>query len=54
MIGWFAYVRHAEVASYERLGWVVVDSLGPVHGAWSVLMRWTGEGEPGEVRDAGT
>jgi hypothetical protein len=45
MIGWPASVRHAGV---------VVDSLGPVHGAWPVLMRWTGEGEPGEGRDAGT
>ncbi|WP_188311932.1 hypothetical protein [Salinarimonas soli] len=54
MIGWFAYVRHADVPAREACGWVVVDDLGPVHGHWSVLMRWTGEGEPGEIDDAGT
>jgi hypothetical protein len=46
MISWFAYVRHDEVRAREDAGWVLVGDLGPVHGAWSVLMRWTGPGDP--------
>jgi hypothetical protein len=46
MISWFAYVRHEDVAARREEGWVLVGDLGPVHGAWSVLMRWTGPGEP--------
>lgn len=55
MISWFRFVRHAEVALYERRGWVAAADLGPVHGAWSVLMRWTGENELTgvEVQSAG-
>jgi hypothetical protein len=37
---------HAEVALYERQGWIVVAHLGPVHGAYALLMRWSGENEP--------
>ena len=33
VISWFRFVRHAEVATYERQGWIVVADLGPVHGA---------------------
>ena len=46
MMGWFAYVRHEEVSAREQQGWRVVADLGPVHGFWSVLMAWTGQGEP--------
>ena len=46
MISWFRYVRHEEVETYARQGWRVVAGLGPVHGCWSVLMRWMGEGVP--------
>jgi hypothetical protein len=46
VISWFRYVRHAEVAAYERQGWIAVADLGPVHGRWSVLMLWTGKDEP--------
>ena len=49
MISWFRYVRHAEVPTYERQGWIVVAHLGPVHGAYAVLMRWSGENEPGAL-----
>ena len=52
MISWFRYVRHAEVPTYERQGWIVVAHLGPVHGAWSVLMCWTDKGEPDAVTEA--
>ena len=45
MISWFRFVPHDEMAAYERLGWIVVAHLGPVHGAYAVLMRWTGENE---------
>lgn len=40
------YVRHGERAAHEAAGWVFVSDLGPTHGQWSVLMKWTGEGEP--------
>lgn len=46
MITWFRYVRHAEAAAFEALGWVFAADLGSTHGQWSVLMRWAGEGEP--------
>ena len=46
MISWYRYVRHPDRAVYEARGWVFAADLGPTHGYWSVLMRWTGEGEP--------
>jgi hypothetical protein len=36
----FRYVLHERVADYERLGWLVVAELGPVHGEWSVLAEY--------------
>jgi hypothetical protein len=48
-VSWLRFVRHADVAKFEAAGWVIVgapDRLGPTHGTWSVLMMWTGEGEP--------
>ena len=53
MISWFRYAPYAEVALYERLGWIVVAHLGPVHGAYAVLMRWSGENEPSAMTEAG-
>ena len=52
MISWFRFVRHPEVAMYERQGWVVVAYLGPVHGTYAVVMRWTDKGEPDAVTEA--
>ena len=52
MISWFRFVPHDEVAAYERLGWIVVAHLGPVHGAYAVLMRWTGKDEPDGLAEA--
>ena len=46
MISWFRFVVYAEVALYKRQGWIVVAHLGPVHGAYAVLMLWTGKDEP--------
>ena len=46
MISRFRFVLHAEVALFERQGWTVVAHLGPVHGAYAVLMRWSGQGKP--------
>lgn len=34
------YVVHARIADYLALGWMVVADLGPMHGAYSVLMAW--------------
>ena len=36
--GWFKYVRYADVAEYEGMGWMIVASLGHYHGQWAVLM----------------
>ena len=51
MISWFRFVVHAEVAIYERQGWIVVAHLGPVHGAYAVLMRWRGAGDPDALNE---
>lgn len=43
----FLFVRHHEVAAYQRIGWQRHDSLdGTHHGYWSALMEWKGAGEP--------
>ena len=43
----FHFVRHHEVAAYERLGWQRHESLDDTHhGAWSSLMEWKGDGGP--------
>jgi len=45
-IQWFRYVRHKDRASYEAKGWRFDCDLGTTHGIWSVMMIWTGEGDP--------
>ena len=52
MIYWFRYARHADVPNLEACGWLVASDLGPVHGAYSVLMRWYGEGAPSALSPA--
>ncbi len=42
MISWWRYVRFEDIAAYEAAGWIVECALG----AYSVFMRWTGEGDP--------
>lgn len=50
MISWFRYARHADVPALVASGlWAVIADLGPVHGFYSVLLQWTGEGEPAEA-----
>lgn len=47
MISWFRYVTHESVSEYLSSGWEIADTLnGTSHGQYSVLMRWTAEGEP--------
>jgi len=46
VISWFRYVRHEDRQAYEAAGWAFAADLGPVHGEWSVLMEWIGDGEP--------
>jgi hypothetical protein len=46
VLSYFRYVRHADVPAFAVRGWAICGDLGPVHGHWSVLMRWTGPGEP--------
>ena len=42
----FRYVAHERVNEYESVGWVAHDGLiGTIHGQWSTLMEWLGEGE---------
>lgn len=43
---WFRYVRRGNVAAREAEGWKADDCLGPTHGHWSVLMEWSGPGDP--------
>lgn len=45
---WFRYVRHADALAYWRAGWAFAADLGRIHGHWSVLMEWTGNGKPRE------
>lgn len=45
-MSWFRYVRHADVSRREAEGWTLAGDLGPTHGYWSVLMQWSGEGDP--------
>jgi hypothetical protein len=52
VISWFRFVVHDEVARYERQGWTVVAHLGPVHGAYAVLMRWRSEDKPTAMTEA--
>lgn len=48
MISWLRYVPHGEVLVHLARGWTLADDLvGTNHGHFAVLMRWTGEGEPG-------
>lgn len=46
MISYFHYVPHSQVHIYETAGWRFATDLGPTHGAYAVLMIWTGEGVP--------
>lgn len=47
MTVWLRYVPHMHVGEWLAKGWTISDDLtGTTHGAWSVLMKWTGEGDP--------
>lgn len=49
--GWFRYVRHHDIGPAICAGWYVIECLGPVHGVYSVLMKWGGGGAPPGVHD---
>ena len=36
--GLFRYARWSDLDQYLSAGWMVIGDLGPVHGAWSVLL----------------
>ena len=38
--GIFRFIRWEEASTRLAQGWRVANDLGPVHGAWSVLMWW--------------
>ncbi len=47
----FHYVPHADVPRFTQQGWKPLKGLnGTHHGVYSVLMEWTGEGEPPNVQ----
>ena len=39
-IQYFKYVRHADKAAFEALGWIFDNPLGPPHGFYAALYRW--------------
>jgi hypothetical protein len=43
---WLRYVLIEDVPAYEVKGWHVRSKLDCHHGHYSVLMIWTGNGEP--------
>jgi hypothetical protein len=43
--GWYRFVCHADIPAFEAAGWVLAGNLGRYHGCFSVLMKWTGQGE---------
>lgn len=49
MVTWFRYVAHARISSFTAAGWIVCADLGPTHGAYAVLMQFTGTGEPHDL-----
>jgi hypothetical protein len=47
MISWFRYVPVRSLGQYLAAGWTIADDMAGTHlGYWSVLMTWTGAGEP--------
>jgi hypothetical protein len=53
-ITYFRYVHHWRIGDYLAIGWTVCCTLGRPHGAYSVLMQWTLDGEPREPALAST
>jgi hypothetical protein len=48
--GWYKYVRVEDVPEWEEKGWEVdAPARGCHHDAYSVVMRWLGDGDPGDV-----
>lgn len=48
---WFRYVIHSKIPAYQAAGWTIDnDFSGSHHGAYAVIMRWVGEGEPEEPK----
>lgn len=47
MTTWLRYVVHADIGAWLARGWTIVDDLaGTNHGHFSVLMKFTGDGDP--------
>lgn len=47
MISYFQYVPHHSVNDFISRGWVIADTFADIHhGAYSILMKWEGHGEP--------
>jgi len=47
MTTWFRYVPHAKIEDMKAKGWALENPMTDNrHGAFAVLMRWQGFGEP--------
>jgi hypothetical protein len=47
MIEYLRWVKLADVGQFLAKGWTIRDDAATIHhGFYSVLMIWTGEGEP--------
>lgn len=42
----YCYARIARAEDYLRMGWLIVDELGPTHGCYSALAVWLCECRP--------
>lgn len=44
---WLRYVPHSQMLQFLARGWTISNELhGTSHGAYSVLMQWSGDHEP--------
>lgn len=47
MITWLKYVDLNEVGAYLAAGWTISNDLATcIHGTYSCIMEWKGEGPP--------
>lgn len=44
---WLRFCPHSQMLRFLAKDWILVDELhGTNHGHWSVLLQYSGEGEP--------
>jgi hypothetical protein len=48
--GWYKYVRGEDIPEWEDKGWEASDATTACHhNAYSIIMKWTGDGDPPET-----